>query len=441
LPQARALSSLDQAARRWSVPAAGLLAALLVFPCSAEAQLTNDVVPQGRTIPLKEEVETEMQNARFKLGPVRLLPQLILNGPTYDSNALGATGGDPKFDDWTASVSAGLGVLIPLSKKMYLRGTILPEYIWYDRLEDRRTFGGTYGGSLYGFFNRLSFQADYATALTPTYANSEILTPVLGDFQGGSLKTEVEISGLWSVYAAGVYQELDYSSLGNPIVNLPLSFLDRNEGAVRGGLRYHWTSYFYVGVGGEGTRTEFPEDPLRADNDSTAFIASVHYDRPRLFINLNGGYRQGRAINGSRFPEYDTFTGSGFISYQLLSRMSLSVYGQRRVTYALFVDNPYYFENLGGVGLSYQLGARVNVNGFAELGTNEYPVPVILPDESSVVRVDDVTNYGGGFTIRLWKGASFGFQVTQMEFDSNVPQFDRDVLRFTGGLTIGVFTP
>jgi hypothetical protein len=425
--------------RRWGL-ARGVFAACCMAASPALAQLTNDSVPAERTIPRHEEIEAEM-GSRFHLGPVRLLPQITLNGPTYDNNVLGASGNDPKVSDWSLTVGAGLGVLIPIGKKVYLRGTALPQYIWYDRLEDRRQWGGIYGGSLYCFFNHLSLEADYLSQITPQYPNTEIQTQVLGDTRGGTLKLEVDLGGPWSVYSNGEYQEIEYRPLGAPppVIGGLLAQLNRNEGAVRGGLRYKLTSYFNVGVGAEGTRTKFPDDPERADNESTAALVSVHYDRPRLFVNFNGGYRVGRAIDDSRFPEFSTFTGSGYVSYELIPRLDLNVYGLRGVEYGLTPDNPYYLGSLGGGGLTLHVGQRIEIFGYGGYGTNDYPVPI--EGTGGVKRVDKVTTYGGRLSVVLYRSVSVTAQVSNTDYNSNIPAFDKTVFRFSSGFTVGLLTP
>ena len=354
-----------------------MFVALCLASSPALAQLTNDTVPAERTVPRREQIEAEM-GSRFHLGPVRLLPQISIIGPTYDGNVLGASGDEKKVTDWSATVGAGLGILIPFGKKVYLRGSILPQYIWYDRLQERRQWGGTYGGSLYGFFNRLSLEADYLSQLTPQYPNNEIQMQVLGDTQGGRFKLEVDLGGPWSAYGNAEYQRLAYRPLGTPAPAIAgiLSLLDRNEGAVRGGLRYKLTSYFYVGIGAEGTRTQFPEDPKRGDNETTAALVSVHYDQPRLFVNFSGGYRVGHAINDSRFPDFSTFTGSGYVTYVLIPRLDLNVYGQRGIQYGLFLDNPYYLSGIAGGGLTLHIGQRLAIEAYGGYGTNHYPVPI-----------------------------------------------------------------
>jgi hypothetical protein len=362
-------------------------------------------------------------------------------GPTYDNNVNGASGNVERDSDWYGTVSAGLGILIPLGKKVYLRGDILPEYIWYNRETDRRQWGGTYSGTLYGFFNRLSLEADYQSELTPQYPNSEIQTQVLGSNQGGNLRMEVDLGGPWSVYAAGQYQRLRYDPLGAPppVIGGLLSLLDRDEGAVRGGVRYKLTSYFSIGIGAEGTRTKFPEDPSRADNQSTAYLLSVHYDRPRLFVNFNGGYRIGTAIDGSSFPNFSTFTGSGYISYQLLSFLDLNIYGQRGVNYGLFPDNPYYFGGLAGGGFAAHVGQRVTLSAYGGYGVNDYPVPV--SSAGGVKREDKVTLYGGGLTIAVYRNIGLTARASNYIYNSNIDLFDKTVFRFSTGLVITLVHP
>jgi hypothetical protein len=422
---------------RWALIAAVFL------PAAALAQLTNDEVPRQRTVPVREEIDAQMQGSRYHLGPFRLSPSIIFGGPTYDNNVFGASGDEPKFSDWTATVSAGTGVLVPIGRWAYLRGSLFPQYIWYDRLEERRQWGGNYSGGLYLFSNRISFLGTYSSTKTPTYPNDEILTEVLGVSENALGRLEVALTGALSLFAAAQYQRLEYRPLGDAPIEVigDLADLNRKEGAVRGGVRYKINSYCDVGVGAEATRTEFLVDPENGDNESKAALAAFYYSRPRLFVNLRGGYREGRAINGSTFPAYDTFTGSGYITYELLRPLDVSLYGHRVVSYALVQDNPYYFDNVGGLGLNIRLGYRVTLRGFGELGENVYPVPVPQTDGPAVKRTDKLTAYGGGLSVLILRSLSVTALASNTEYDSNLPEFDRSVFRFTAGLVLGAIVP
>ncbi len=126
---------------------AGIAALLGLAVPGAFAQITNDSVPRERTVPVKEQIESEIQSARWKLGArFGSCRSFRITGPTYDNNVFDASGEEPKVSDWYAIFGAGLGVVIPIGRSVYVRGSAVPQYIWYDRLADRRQWGGSYGG-------------------------------------------------------------------------------------------------------------------------------------------------------------------------------------------------------------------------------------------------------------------------------------------------------
>ena len=81
-----------------------------------------------------------MATARFRLGPVRLLPFFELYNVGWTNNALVTSEGT--VDDYTASVSAGARLVVPFGQKLFLRGNVAPTYDWYYRTESLRGFGG-----------------------------------------------------------------------------------------------------------------------------------------------------------------------------------------------------------------------------------------------------------------------------------------------------------
>lgn len=423
--------------------AAVLTAVLFVSARVGRAQITNDQVPRDRTVPVKEQIESQMQSARWRLGPVRLIPEIRISGPTYDNNVFGASGDEPKISDWYVIFGAGLGFVLPVGRSVYLRGEAVPQYIWYDKLADRRQWGGDFGGAVDVFLGRAAFEGSYTKTLTPQDPNTAELIQVLGDTDRASGKIEVPLAGALSLFGSAVYQTIDYRPLGEDVPDElnPFADLNRREGAVRGGVRYNINSSFDVGVGAEGTRTEFVDDPQGGDNETTAYLASVYYNRPRLFVNFNGGYRIGKPINASTFPEFSTFTGSGYLSYELLRRLEIDLYGSRGINYGQYFENNYYFGSLGGIAAVVRIGYRLSVRVFGEIGEDVYPIAVQDPALGLVKRVDDVTTYGGGIQLLLFRSLSVTATASNTEFDSNLPEFDRSVFRFTTGFVLGVSIP
>ncbi len=127
----------------------------------AAAQAMIDQVPRERTVTTPEVVDADMQSARIHLGPMRVIPVIVMDEAGYDSNVFNAPESRPEeiVGDWTATVGFGARGILPLGSKMYLRLIAVPQYIWYNQLADRRTWAGDFGGSYLALGNRLQFEA------------------------------------------------------------------------------------------------------------------------------------------------------------------------------------------------------------------------------------------------------------------------------------------
>src|SRR5438270_3510377 len=64
------------------------LSALVIWmACDCSwAQLATDQVPRERTVPSEETVKQQVSNARLRLGPLRILPTVIVTSAGYDNN-------------------------------------------------------------------------------------------------------------------------------------------------------------------------------------------------------------------------------------------------------------------------------------------------------------------------------------------------------------------
>ncbi|MEO8217768.1 MAG: hypothetical protein ABI718_11865, partial [Acidobacteriota bacterium] len=204
---------------------------------------------------------------------------------------------------------------------------------------------------------------------------------------------------------------------------------------VRGGVRYRVASFLDFGLAAERTRSTFEFRPQENDNSSEAIIFSTHYSRPRAYIDLSGGYRKGSPANGSTFPTYETGTGSYFASYRLSAPVEFQAFGQRRVSYSVFAQNPYFYETINGLALTTKVGSRLSLRAFGEAGVNDYP-SIIRSGSQIGGRKDDVLTYGGGFGVRLYRNVGVTVLVSENNFDSNIDAFDRSIFRVQTALTL-----
>ncbi|HEY2798052.1 MAG TPA: outer membrane beta-barrel protein [Thermoanaerobaculia bacterium] len=407
-------------------------AALLFFSgalvaAAARAQLTSDDVPQGRTIPAKEEVDADMQAARFRLGPIRMIPTISVRDAGYDNNVFGTT--ENPVSDWSFTIRGGFRFIVPFGAKVYLRASALPEYTWYDKLEERRGWGGLYEATLLGFFNRMTAQLRAYDQETFATYSSEIPTRVLTRTQDASGGFEVELLKRLTFFAKAEGMRVRYDTNGQ-LPGDPVNLNDRTDTSIRGGPRYYLTPEWSVSAAVEQTWSDFVNDPETRDNQSRAYLLGVQYTRPRLYLNLSGGYRTGDPRDSSTFPAYSTGTGSFFASFFAIRWLELQAYGHRRVQYSLTSDNPYYFENRIGGAINLEVLGRVLLRGYGEAGPNQYPVGQA---ENGVVthRRDQITLFGGGASMIVVRPVVLTALVTRTEYNSNIAGQDRTITRFT----------
>ena len=406
----------------------------LVTALPAAAQLVTNSVPRQRTVPLQETIEQTMAGARWHWGPFRIQPRINLTNFGYNNNVYGVIDENDAIDDWSATVQAGIEAYLPFGPKTVIRARALPEYSWYQELEERRHLGGQYDVSLLGFFNRLTLEANGFTEDRQTIINSEREAIGIREGTGGSARVELEIFQRLALFAGGDQRTLSHErpiEIDDP--ELQFQRLDRDESAARAGVRYRFRSYFDVALMQEQTATEFEIDSALRDNESEATLLSVHYDRPKFFVNLTGGNREGTAANGSSFIPYSETTGSYFAQYRLTAPIDFEVFGRRDVVYGLYANNPYFLESRNGAGLGVQFGRRLLIRGWTETGSNDYPDRGAA---AAPIRSDDVTLIGASLSVPLWRQLVLTVGGTETDYDSNISGYDRSILRWTS--TIGL---
>jgi hypothetical protein len=419
------VSNTNERCERGTASLRGALVSILFLSaCSALGQMASDTVPRERTIPRREQMDRDLEEARVHLGPFRIEPLFGLRDVGYENNVFGTT--ENPVADWRATVSAGADVILPIGSKTYLLGRALPEYTWYSKVTNRRAFGGTYGGSYVALFNRLSLEAGAQTANQIAPVSSEVEQSIPGTRDEIYARAEIEIFRRFSLFGSARRQGQRYDTSDEQLPALA-GRLERDEDLVRAGVRYKWRSWLDFSAAVEEGGTEFVS-ALNRDNDTRAVLFGIHYDRPRVFLSVSAGQREGRPRGtDSIFPAFTTTTGSYYLEYQLGAPPRLDVYGHRNVRYSLTDASPYFFENRNGAGLTIPIGTRFGVRLLGELGSNDYPV---VAGQTTPKRTDSVTLIGTGVAVRLYRKTYLSVVASETRYDSNL-DFDRSILRVT----------
>jgi len=415
---------------RVSIP--GIL--LLTLASSAGAQFTQYTLPGGpeeRPGDNKAKLERDVEEARFRLGPLRVAPWFTVQDVAYVRN-LFATEGETE-SDVTATVGAGLRAYLRTGSKMTWIAQILPEYVWWADQADRRSLNGRYGLETFGYFNRLTFEAAAGRDQRQRILTPEVTEPVSSREDSARLLAEARLTGAFSVLAGtSLRKETSLvEDLDDPRAQ-SLALLDREERVSRAGLRWRPRKAWLIGLGAERSDVEFEPGALDRSNGGTSPTLEFQVDRRRLFVKADLVARSLEAREGSGFVDYDRVTGNAGLSFASSPRVDYWIYASRSLTYSLSPAYAYLESDRTGASLAVELNRRLTARVFAETGVNDYTVA----SPAAPARNDDVLSYGGTLQFNLPWSTILRFQALRSEFDSNLPEGDRAYT--TAGITFTV---
>lgn len=386
------------------------------------AQLTQYTLPgepEERPDSRREEMERQLEEARYRLGPVRIAPWFGLRDAAY-VRTLFATGTEPPAD-FTATVGAGLRAYLRTGRKVVWSAQALPEYVWWQEQEDRRRLNGRYGFGFHGFFNRLAVETIVEREEVQRIVTPEIPQPSNVRLQSARLLGEVELTGAMFAFAtASVNEQTSLADEEEDPRLQALGLLDREDRAARIGVRWRPREAWMLGLGVERTESDFEDEALDRSNSGTSPILEFKYNRRRFLAQADLAVRSLEAREGSQFLAFDGVTGNAAVSFRP-GGLQAWIYGNRDILYSLSPGYAYLTDERLGVALSVRLGRRTQVRSFAEAGTDDYTA--FSPAEPR--RSDDVVSFGGGFSISLWGPVALEVQAVRSEFDSNLPGGDR----------------
>jgi hypothetical protein len=380
-----------------------------------------------------------MARARYRLGPVRVFPKFSVSNAGYNSNVFGTS--ENEVGDWEATATAGARFLLPAGRKVYFQADVLPQYNWYASEKDFRNFGGAYGGTVFAFFNRLSVEASGVYTdftVTPT---SESASRSIQQQTSGAGTLALEITRAVSLLGGGGARRTRYDSLpGSPISSASLADQDRTESSFFGGVSHSRLGPLVVTLIAADGRAEFVNKASQRDNETRSYLANVLVrSTQRIFVNTTVGYRQGRSLNGSLLPSFNSPIASAFVSWFPSSFLELQAWGYyRNVSYSLDPNYPLFYESRYGGGPVLRFGPRIRVQLYGSSGKNDYSVTsaeAAPPPQASTRR----TTYGGSMSVLFSRVIVLNVGAAADRYRSPVPAQNREVVRLLTGLSFEGF--
>jgi hypothetical protein len=391
---------------------------------SVGAQFLQYTPPGGPEQPpeaRQQQLEHEVEEARYHLGPVRIAPWFTLRDVAYVRNFVPAS---ETPDDFTATAGLGLRTYLRNGRKATWTLQVLPEYVWWARQSERRRLNGRYLLGYYGYFNRLTVEARAGREQLQHLASPELPVPVSGRSDQGELLAEVELSHAFYVFTA--FERRRETNLVDELADpqlAALSQLDRDERIERAGLRWRPRRRWSIGLGAERSQVDFDHAVPDRSNSGTSPLAELDYEGRRARFLVNVADRSLTASRGSAFVPYNKLTGNAAAFLGAGSKLAWTLYASRNLvysqtsTYAYLTDDRLGLSATVGLGL----GGRLQTRLFVETGADDY----IAFDPSAPVRQDDVLSYGATLTFPLARNVSVSLQGLHSRFDANLPGGDR----------------
>lgn len=421
-------------AARAQQPSGGGLQPVLP-PATTSSQFMGSFSSSVTLIPKRESLVAEAEAMRLRFGPLRVRPRLYVGNLGYTNNFYGEAD-DARSGDFTATVGGGANVLVPVSPTVFLKGSVVPTYIWYADNADRRAFGGTYEASALAYVSRLSFQLTGGAYSSVVNVSSEVEQPVEQSVLQGRLLAQWEVSGRTTLTGDVNLQRRRYGEGGLSAEELAtVSSHDGTDTVWSVGVRRRVGARLLVGLSYEQGDLAFVSAGALRDARSRGVLGSAFLDRGRLQTNVYGGYRDFQPTAGSSFTSYSGLSGGATVSYALTRLFSLTLLGRSNLVASLYENNAAFVERRGGATLGVRL-KRADLLGAYELGVNDYPAESAQPGGASAKRRDDVQTLRGTLRVKAWKHLRLTIDGSWSRYTSNLPGLDRSVFQL--GTTVGL---
>ncbi|PYQ65553.1 MAG: hypothetical protein DMF53_05250 [Acidobacteria bacterium] len=382
-------------------------------------QYTPPGGPQEKPESRREELERQIEAARYHLGPVRVAPWLALRDVAYVRSLF--TSGQPLLpNDFTATVGAGFRAYLRNSSKATWTAQVLPEYVWWQKQTQRRQLNGRYLLGFAGYFNHLTLEVQAGRQQQQQIVTPEVPVPVSSRNDGGELLAELRLSRAFSLFAATSFTRTNnlVDDLRDPLTGA-LRLLDRDDRAERLGVRWRPERRWTIGVAGERTESDFThQGALDRSNSGTAPLVEMRFRGNHLGLEAEAADRSLTARRGADLIPFHGVTGNAAITVGgAQTRATATLYTNRALAYSLSPLYSYFTDRRLGAALAVGFGQRTRGRVFVEGGRNDYTAF----SAATPHRVEDVSSYGGSLTFELRPSLRLGIEGVRSHFSANLP--------------------
>lgn len=368
---------------------------------------------------LGRDLEWQVKNAGFNLGPFRTRVQFVLSNAGYDSNVYyGAT--DEPVKDYTFTAGPAFNIYLPLKKKIIFHIYESPQYVYFKETERERTWDNYFRGQIHFVFNRFVASAGVEKSQARQRWNTEIDIRILrkeDSIQGSFLwqpakKSSFNLSFRMARYDYGE-SDLEGFSFAEK--------LNRDE------TYFNFTAYREVSsrtrlfLDAEYGFFDFENRSTMKNSESYGGYGGFEFSP---FGKVRGRVKIGYKYFDSIWPQrkdYRGIVGDSSVSVRLMKALTARASYRRDVQFSVWYDNTYFLESRAGVGASLYISRNVRLDYDYNRGRNDYPQEFGVQK-----RLDDYQIHAMGIYFRLKENTALGIIASRWVRDSNLDWEDDD---------------
>jgi hypothetical protein len=408
---------------------------LLALACFIESAESQQQGTQSKNL-IRQEIDGALGQARWRLGPFRLTPQVRI-GAGYDSNSYSSA--TEPIGDLVFRAAPGLRAAVPIGNRALIEVFEELNFVYYKDVEDLRdVFNVTHIGGAVGGKNAV-LRLDTEFRREKARHTSEFDYPM--DQRSDRFGAGVDFALGWRHILTLNYQKTRYRIEDNILVDgTPVrNLLDRDENNYALQLTRHLTAKTDLVFEGLYQILDYSDDA--AERDADVYGARMGFAfSPRG--NLDGlallGYK--RIIpKVEEQADYSGPIGSVDIRAELGRRMRVRGLYARDAQPSVQNNNWFFIENRYGGFFDVFVAAKLFIRPGLVYGTNDYPRPASFTNSEGQIVVESVRdrfqNYSLSINYHLTERLILRLGTNYMIRESNVPVFDKDRLLFNFGIT------
>lgn len=364
------------------------------------------------------ENDNPRENARLKVGPLYVSPQIALTELGVDTNVFNTP--IVQLRDFTFTVRPQANVWFPVARRGLLKAILATDLVWYQNFSSERSIDplATVRGEAY--LRRFTLFADNAFSHTRQRPGDNLEIDVRSRVLSNMLRVGVDmrLTPKASLEVHGRWSRLDYDADDTLLGGTLEETLNRTTRGFATVARYRTTVLTTVEVLAERFEERFPLSPER-DADNLRIMPGVSFGSRAL---LNGfarvGVRHLNPVDENVMPDFKGLVSDFGLSYTVFGSTTVGLTHSRDIRYSFEVTQPYYVDTGAGARVRRALGSRFDVVASIDRHRLAYEELVAPAAALAPQRVETTWNYGGSLGYRLGRDNRVGFGLSYWTRDS-----------------------